>query len=177
MNIEVKVGEVDLSTVIGEHRVYDADRDEYPAGPMTVADAIVIELVDRLVRTDSYTSLRARVSATRDEVIRELITPIIEEAIATPIQPTNGYGEPKGEPQTLTSLIMAEVRDYLKRETGDYQRRTTVVAKFVKDATEKVVNTELAAVIVEEKTKAVEVVRGHVAEILAETMKKGLGGR
>jgi hypothetical protein len=176
MDIQITVGDVDLSTVIGEHRVYHAEYDETESQPLTIADAIVTELTGRIVKTDAYPSLQRQVAAARIEIIHAAIEPMVQAAILSGVQATNNYGDPVGKPTTLKALIIDEVKAYLTKTTGDTYRNTssTVIKDFVKSEVEKAIKAELSGVIAQEKEKVVAAVRAQAATIIADAVKQGL---
>lgn len=176
MEIKIAVESVDLTSVIGEWREYDVEGDYVGTGEKTLGDAVAAQIAADLKRDEGYSTLRRRVMELRDQEIRTQIAPIVAKAIEDPVQRTNEYGRPVGEPTTLTELIVKEVHAYLTRRSDQYRSGSqTVVEKFVADAVDKVVKRELAEVIVEEKAKVVAAVRAKAAELIAQAVKEGVG--
>lgn len=177
MEIKVSVDNVDLSSVIGESGRYDEDGDYVGAGPKTLGEAVAAQIAADLKRNDQYPGLKQKVMDVRNEEIREQIRPIVAAAIEGNVQKTNEWGQPVGQATTLHALIVKEVNDYLKRKVSDGYRSSnqTVIEKFVQDAVDKVVKTELAEAIAEEKTKVVAAVRAKAADLIAEAVKQGIG--
>lgn len=176
MNITVNVDQVDLTTTIGEHTVDYGDGD-YSREPRTLGDAVAEQVARDLQKDDAYRSLRKRFIDLRDEEIREQIRPIVAKAITDPVQKTNGYGQPVGEPVSLTELIVGEVRTLLSKRDG-YDRSTpTFVQKIIRDEVGRTLTAELQQVIADEKAKVVAAVRAQAAELIADAVKKGIGAR
>lgn len=177
MQITVNLDTLDLSTVIGEKRVYDHDCDEPHGEPMTLGDAVVRELAKRLwasVGSDALSEVRQRAAQIRNEEIRARVAPIVQAAVDEPIQQTNSFGEPNGKPTTLRELIAAEARAQLGTRS-DYGRGPRVVDKLVADAVSAEIKKELAEAIKEEKAKVVAAVRAKAADLIAQAVREGVG--
>lgn len=175
MDIKVEVGPVTLDTPVGEHRVYDEDGD-YTAQPVTLGEAIAKQVFADIKRGERYNSLRDMVENLRAEEIRGQIRPIVEAAVTKPIQRTNMYGSPTGEPITLTELIVSEAQAYLTKRDDRYGAdKRTVIEKLVADAVDKAIRKELSEAIAEEKAKVVAAVRAKAADLIAEAVKAGVG--
>jgi len=176
VDIKVEVGPVDLTTVIGEHRIYNGDDDEYQAEPMTLGDAIARQIFDDLRRESHYGELKRTVTTLRADVIKEQIAPVVAKALAEPIQKTNQYGEATGKPTTLRELIVDEVQRLLKQPADQYSReKGTWIQALVRTEVEAALRKELGGVIADEKAKVVDAVRGKAAELIAESIRAGLG--
>lgn len=174
MTIEVSMSAtgVDLTTPVG--RTFD----EYDEGyrDMTLGEAVAERISREIMKDDAYPTLRQKCLEIRDEVIREQLAPIVEAAITGLTQRTNQWGEPAGAPTSLRDVIVAEVKAYLQRPAEQYNReRVTLVEKFVRDAVDKAIKKELAAVILDEKTKVVAAVRAKAADIIAQAVREGIG--
>lgn len=177
MQINITVSDVDLTSVIGETHGYDADGEYTGRVPQTLGDAVAAKIAEDLKRDETYKALKRQVMELREAEVRAQLKPIVEAAIAAPVQRTDGYGAPTGEPITLTSLIMAEVQQYLNRRVGSGYNSpsTTFVQKFVKEAVDNAIKKELAEAIVEEKAKVVATVRAKAAELIADAVRQGIG--
>lgn len=168
MEIKVEVDNLSLSDVIHEG-------DEYNRS-VTVADMVVDRIVSRLVGSNDMPDLYRRVASIRDDVIREHLQPLISAALNKPVQKTNEYGRPRGEPIPLTELILTEVKSYLGKPLDRNIGRTeTVVQKLIREEVERALLTELRDVIAEEKKRIVAAMRSKAAGIIAATIEAGLG--
>lgn len=168
MNITVQVDEITLDTVI--RKIYDDD--DGPA-TYTVGDAVAFQLVDRIVRSESWPSLRDRVTEIRDEAIRDRVAPLIEEALTGSIQKTNLYGEPTGQQTTLREVIMAEVKRAMTKPTDSYSRSgQTIVGKIVADEVSKAFTTVVRDEVEKAKALVAEQIGAAVAERVQATLKR-----
>ncbi|GLY81862.1 hypothetical protein [Actinoallomurus iriomotensis] len=172
MQIEVKVGDVDLSTAI---RGYYGPNDE----PATLADLVVTELASRFMQTDDWSTLRRRIREIRDEEIRAQITPMIAETIAKPIQRTVAYGDPIGEPISMREVVVDEARKILQgTPKGSYDRNAQPLGRqLIHEMVSRELKTELADAIKAERQKVVDAVRAQAAELITEAVTKGVTGR
>lgn len=172
MQIEVKVGDIDLSTVApGCYGPHDE--------AMTVGDLVVAEVARQFMATDDYRTLRARIREIRDEVIHAQITPMIAEAVAKPIQRTGAYGDPIGEPISMREVVVDEARKILQSTPqGSYDRNAQSLGrKLIHEMVEKEMRAELTEVIKEERQKVIDAVRAQAAELITEAVTKGVTGR
>ncbi|MET9909762.1 hypothetical protein ABZZ74_23655 [Streptomyces sp. NPDC006476] len=162
MNIEIKVDDITLSTVVADVMSYDEDGDLVPAGrEKTVADLVAERIVASVVRDDRYPRLKERVTAIRDEEIRAAIRPAIVEAVTRPIKKTNGYGEPTGQVTTLSEVIVDEARKFMKEPADKYRREDgTVLQKLVRDEVHKAFGAEIADAV----KQARELVAGELGD-------------
>jgi hypothetical protein len=164
-----------LGTVVNTTAYYNADDERVEAG-RTLGDVIAEQVTARLTKDTAWPDLRARYTEFRDEEIRKAIGPLIQAAIAKPIQQTNAYGSPVGESTTLTELIVKEATAFLTRSADNYNRGgETVLQKWVREQVEKALVKELAEVMAAEKAKVVAAVRGKAAELIADAVRQGLG--
>ncbi len=175
MNITVSVDEVTLETVVGKVMAFTEDGDEYETGTgKTVADLVADRIVDRAVNREGWQRLADQVREIRAEVIRELVRPQIEAAIAKPVQKTNSYGDKVGEPVTLTELIIDEARKALRAPADSYNRGgETVIGKAVAEAVKKAFAAEIAA----EVAKARALVSDEIGKHVAAAVQAGLKAR
>ena len=166
----------DLDTVLtGEISVYDPATGEMDVRPKTLGDLVAEKMVDRLIEDrDSWRSLRESVINIRDQIIREKVDPIIEEALISQIQLTNSYGEPKGKPVTLRELIVAEAAKELSRPTrGSHGSSETLLTKTIREQTGIALTRELGEATKEAKEHVVAAIRKAAEAFLVnETVKR-----
>lgn len=146
MNIEIKLDDITLDTVVAEVVEFDEDGDAISTGrERTVAHLVAEQIVKQVVRDARYPSLVEQVTRVRDEEIRAAVKPAIEQAIARPIKKTNYYGERTGEETTLTEVIVEEARGYLKEPVDRYSgEKGTVLQSTVRAAVRKAFDEEIA---------------------------------
>ena len=145
MNIEIKVDDITLNTVVADVVAYDEDGDPYTEGSKTVADLVAEQIVARLVKDDQWPSLREHVTNIRKEEIRAAVRPSIDEALARPIYKTNGYGERTGAETTLAEIIADEARKQLAEPVDRYRtEKGTVLQQAVRAEVKKAFETEIA---------------------------------
>jgi len=176
--LNISIEGLNLDTVIGGH--YYGGDDDSGGSPKVLLDAIVEAATTRLVKDtegrDIYGGLRKRVNEIRDDEIRTRVAAEVEAAFAEPFQPTNAYGEAKGESITIRSLIAKAVNEWFTKDTNNNYRegKRTAAGEFVKAAVDAALKKELAEAIADEKAKVVKAVQGKAAELLAQAVKDGL---
>lgn len=167
MNIDIKIDEVTLATVVDDILGFDEETGEpYQTGQRTIADLVAKQLVDAARReTNRYQGLLTRVTDIRDELIRDLVRPEIEAAIAAPVKLTNTYGEATGKETTLRELIVDQARKALNApvDGGGYRNSQTFVQKVVAEQVQKVLADEI--------TQAVKAARDEVATGIGDAVK------
>jgi hypothetical protein len=148
-------------------------------GPVSIQDAIVHEAARLALKRGDWDStdaegrrhLRERIAAIRDEEIRALITPMIREAVAGPVQKTNEYGEPRGEPVSMTAVIMDEVRKALTiQPNSTYRNERSALTNVMREHIDTVITRELKAEVDAAKAKVVKAIQDQGAKFLAETV-------
>jgi hypothetical protein len=178
MNITVNVDEVSLDTVVAEVLGYDHETGEsYPERERTIGDIVAEKLLERVINHDrgsGYQGLLTQVREIRAEVIREAVRPQVEEAIAAPVQKTNSYGDPIGEPTSLRDLIVAEARKAVNEPADRYSSRG---GSFLQQAIEKAVKDALADEIKSAVEAARKGVAGEIGKTVAAAVDAGLKAR
>lgn len=163
MNIEIKVDDITLDTIVGDVVGFDEDGDAYQTGQRTVASMVAEQIVTRLVADNRYTSLRDQVMEIRKEEIRAAVRPAIDEALAKPIYKTNAYGERTGSETTLAEIIADEARKQIAEPVDRYHHdKGTVLQQTVRAEVQKAFKAEIA--------DAVKQVREQVAGELSSTL-------
>ena len=86
-----------------------------------IVDAAAKILADHVLKT-AGDDLGKLVAQTREDEVRRQVAPLVEETIQGPIQRTNRYGEPLGEPTTLRSLVAETALEALQAPVkGNYR--------------------------------------------------------
>lgn len=172
MEIRVDVGNVDLTSQIGEHYI-QVGEDEWDTRPATLGDAVAKILAEEVMKGDDWRTLRSQVTDIRKELVREQLAPIVAEALLDPVQLTDSYGSPLGKVTTLTAMIMEQAKSWLT-SPGDYRGKSQA-ATLIADEVQRVLKNELAAVIRDEKAKVVAAVQASAATLIADAVRLGIG--
>jgi hypothetical protein len=112
------------------------------------------------------------VRAIRDEIIREAVAPIIEDALSGEIIRTNGYGEPVGPATTLREIITKDAQKALVL-TPRSQRGTrssydmTPATKVMEAEVDRVVTAEVKAIVQQVKDETRDAIREAAATQIA----------
>jgi hypothetical protein len=174
MNITVKVDDVALDTIVAEVFGYDDEGETYQLGNKTLADLVAGQITDRLVKDPGWAKLAAKVTGIRDEVIRERVTPAVEEALHGPICKTNHYGEPvHGQTTTLRELIAEEAARALTAPVNrdSYRDNITLIQKTVRDEVQKAFAEEIAAAVKQARASVAGEIGNQVAAAVTNAMK------
>ncbi|KAB2347316.1 hypothetical protein [Actinomadura rudentiformis] len=166
MNIEVNVNDITLDSVI------DGD-DE---GAVRLREIIGVKLAHQIIGSDAWPTLSKRITDIRDEEIRKLVLPAITKAFESPLQKTNNWGDPVGEPVTLRDVIVQEARKILNGTRDRYDARTEPLGrKLIREMVEREIRKELANAINAEREKVVAAVRAQAADLIAKAVAQGVG--
>ncbi|MBZ3909396.1 hypothetical protein [Streptomyces acidiscabies] len=176
MNIEIKVDDITLSTVVAEVMSYDEDGDLVPDGKeKTVADLVADRIVASVVRDDRYPRLKDRVTEIRDEEIRAAIRPAIEQAVNRPIHKTNTWGEPTGQQTTLSEVIVDEARKFMNEPADKYRREGgTVLQTLVRDEVHKAFSAEIADAVKQARDLVATQLGDKVSDQITAAVRAGL---
>lgn len=157
------------------------DRDgEAVAGPTTVEELVVIAAADRLIERQMARGSRPlanMIDEVRTEEIRARVVPMVEAALAGPVQRTDTWGAPNGAPTTIPELVAGQVSEYLTRPLPGRRSddRRTSLQTFIADEVEKAVTGELRAALDEAKATVRQAVVAQAAEVIQETIARAVG--
>lgn len=177
MTIEVQID-------IDKHLMGDPIYDEYgeivDSGQTTlediVLDQVVYKLVSNAINNKYEERLAQRVKDIRDETIRDIIAPIIEATINKSLQPTDNYGNPKGDPVTLAGLIEQRAKEYLvEKEPVPYhsnKKPQTKIELFIESAVNNEIKKELHQALEDGKKEVKEAVQQKGAEVIQEAISR-----
>ena len=174
MNITVKVDEISLSTVVDQALGYDDEGGPYVAGERTVAHLVAEIIVDRLVQErDRWYELRQTVTEIKREVIREAVRPMVEQAIAEPIQKTNSFGDAVSGPTTLREVIVDEARKVISsKDPNDYRGdKGTFLVRVVREEVAAALRAEIADAVKQAKASVAGEIGSQVAAAVTNAMK------
>jgi hypothetical protein len=149
------------------------------SSPVTIQDAIVYEAARIALKRGDWDStdaegrrrLRDRITAIRDEEIRAYITPMIREAMNSTLQKTNEYGEPRGEPVSVTAVIMDEVRKALTiNSNSTYRNERSALTNVMREHIDVVITRELKAEVDAAKALVTKAIQDQGAKFLADAV-------
>ncbi len=175
MNIEVKVDEISLNTVVGEVISFDEEGETYASGDYrTVAHLVAAQIVERLLKDQQYPTFREQVLEIRKEEIRAAVRPSIDEALTRPIYKTNTYGERTGQETTLAELIADEARKQLSEPVDRYSsEKGTVLQVAIRAEVKKAFGDEIAAAVKQVREQVTKELSGRMAEQLTAAVAAG----
>jgi hypothetical protein len=167
--------DLDFTPYLSRRVGVDPESGETLTEPMTMEDVVLDAAVARVVAgldQEIRKELGGRVRAIRDEIIRDAVAPIIEEALSGEIIRTNGYGEPTGQPTTLREIITKDAQAALKlvpranrgtRSSYDMTPATKVMEAEV----DRVVTAEVKAIVQQVKDETRDAIREAAATQIA----------
>lgn len=149
---------------------------------VTFGEHVAVLAARELLRGDRdlVGEFRRRAAKIADDEIREAFRPLIEEALTQAVQPTDGFGTPKGPAKTLREVLVehatAELRQ--KRDRGGIGRKQqTLVEEFVAQEVDSVLRRELQEAVKEAKAEVLVAVREQAATVISETIERVAAGR
>lgn len=174
--------ELDLDKHLALHLGYDEDGE--PVQEATTVEDVVLglaanKLLASSVKAEASSFLRQRVESIRDEEIRAQIRPLITEALTKSLQPTGAYGEPKGEPTTLSEIIAKQALAELQtpRDQGYGRQKRTLVHEIIGKEVDHKFTAELKKEIEAGKEQVRRVLREQGAALIAEAVEKAGAGK
>lgn len=160
---------------ISVNEVYGYDEDGYAEkrGHGTIADLVAEKIVAKAAADDTrYTPLLTHIREVRKELIRELLRPEIEQALSEPFSKTNGYGERVGQPVTLRTLIIEEVRKTMTEPVDSYNRdKGSFVDQLVRTEVRNAFAAEVADAVKQARTAIADEIGKQVASAVTAAMK------
>lgn len=175
MEIQVIVPEITLRTVIGEVVRFDEDGDHFPDGEITVGDKVAKIIAEGAMRNPEYASLKERISNIRSEEIREVLKPVIREALEGPVYKTNTYGDRTGQQTTLRELIQEEAAAMWSTSKNTYGSRQDTVAELVAQEVRKQIGSEVAKAVKQAHDAALKAVGDIAGAPIVAAVKQALG--
>lgn len=177
MKFEINISEIDLNTVVGDVVSFDEWGDAVVEGQTRVADLVADRIADRVTRNEEYRELKKRVTAIRDEMIREKLQPILDELMQAPIRKTNWMGEPEGDPVTMRELIIEASRDLLTKGDANGRSRSPWITSHIMDQVRILFQQELKADLDAARAALKKEILGRVASDAAATVDEALKGK
>jgi len=183
MNITLE--SLGLSVEQMQDRLVEALIDRFLTSNVSDEDGEPVAIVSKF-----QTSIREAILTRVDESVERLIAPALDGSITSyidnyKIQSTNGYGEPKREPETITEYIIRRANEYLTegvnfegkskkeysasgRDSYGYKDATTRVAFLI----DKRLNDEIAKAMQEALKTANEAITGGLKSAVAFELNK-----
>lgn len=150
------------------------DLGEVFADEATVSEAIIARAAAMLLEDYELKILfRKRVENIADAEILRQIEPLVEEALEAAVQPTDGFGNPRGEPTTLHMVVVKRVTEELKtagQRDSVSRHRENLLDQIVGREVSRVVGEDLREAMKEARRQVRDAVEKKGAEILAETI-------
>lgn len=140
----------------------------------TLLDEVLRRVAKDGVPDDARKDLGYRVTQIRDEEIRAVVRPMIEDAIAKTLLQTDLFGNVKDGPKTLSEVIVDQATKELRasHSRGNYSKSETLLQQVIREEVERAFRKELDDVIKEAKTEVVNAIRQVGAEVLTDTIAR-----
>lgn len=179
MNIEIKVDDITLDTVVAKTVAFDEDGDAYETGSHhTVAHLVAQQIVTKLIADDRWPKLRDHVMEIRKEEIRAAVRPSIDAALNRPIYKTNSCGERTGQETTLSELIVDEARKQLGEPVDRYGReKGTVLQAAIRTEVRNVFAVEIADAVKQARDLVIGELGGELSQQVTKAITEGLRKR
>lgn len=146
------------------------DPDDFEEAPPVVLD-VIGERVAQILAKEQRDEVRELVRASLAASIRAQVEEVVRDAVTTSIQPTDPWGQPKsGAPTTLRELIAKEAHDWMHKETGDYNRRRTMLQKYVGDEVDRAVKADLDEALKAARAEVTQQIKQKAAEAITATV-------
>jgi hypothetical protein len=137
-----------------------------------IIDAAAARLLNQLLARgdDAIAELRRRAESIRDDVLWGTVAPIVERAVVEfEVQPTNEYGEARGQKLSLVEFIAREVKLNLTARSYASQK-PPLLESIVKEQVGQRLERELKDAIDQAKAEVIAAVREKGAAVLAKTI-------
>ena len=155
--------EVDLPAYLGDRTIEEV-----------VVEMAARELVKDLVKTEWHQKVKAIAQENLERAIANKLEPIVVTAMTRSFQETR-FGEPVGEPKTLSEVVM----DVALRALGQQKEHAfpnrgvgNMVERIVKEQLDKLFRKELKSVMEAASKSAQKAITEEAASILGEAIRK-----
>lgn len=162
------VVEIDLGSLVLSHG---------EEGEM-LADLIVRQAAKEMLAqaakgTGYRDALSRRVEAIRDAEILAAVRPLVEQAMSESLQPTNSFGQAKGEPVTLAEVIVKKAIAALQVRSDRGRGGTaSVLEQFIEQEVHRALKADLAAAFQEGRAAVLAAVRDEAAQVITDTITR-----
>ena len=89
----------------------------------SLGNQIINSAAEKLIKSKDR-NLHEEVMALVTENIRGTVNDAVKKILQDPVQLTDCYGSPKGEPKTIREMIMERADNWLRDKVDDYGRRS-----------------------------------------------------
>lgn len=175
----VQVGfSIDLSTVIGEH-YRQTGEDDWSSTPETLADRVatlIAEKVYREIKNGEGFYRHDEINSAIDKALDDRVAAVLERAVT----PTDGFGNPKGEPTTLAEMIDKRMENWLRevKSTDSMSRnRKTNLQAIIDDRVSTALTKDIGKAIEEAKAEAVVQIHAAAATVFTDAIARAGGVR
>jgi hypothetical protein len=155
--------------------------------PIPTMEQVAGEIARQLIAAESYnnkTTIRNKIYTTIEQLISDNIssraTAIINELLDKPLQPTDGFGNPKGEPMSLQEVLAKHIeqwatttvnRDGLPTKKDGYTHVVTridlMLGSIVNAEMKKQMDSEIKNLVATLKDSATKNIAKQIADKLA----------
>lgn len=146
------------------------------AHPISLEEVVITaaarEVASRL-SGEALAVVRQRAEAVVDEVLTAKVGEAITAWLEAPLQRTDTFGNPKGEPTTFAAYVEGRVTEALTTRTRDRDRdNLTVVDRTIRDQVKTEVPRQVKAAVAEQRDAILQQVTASTAEVLTEGMRR-----
>lgn len=139
---------------------------------------LIVEAAARKV-LEGDREIKSKVVDTANQMIRERVAEMVQQAFDEPIQRTTLWGEEQGQPTTVRELIRLSLEDFLKSEgrrssLDNYRKDGPAknLRELIDGEVQSTMTTEMRNVINTAKADVVKTVTSKAADAIAEAIKK-----
>lgn len=149
--------------------------------PVTI-EQLVIDQAARQVAAkaiadaDQYPTIKERANKLLAAMVEARVEAAVSTALTEARQPTNQWGQPKGDPVTLEETIDAKVAQLLQSSVATSDRRgtTTYVERAISDEVRTTVAKVVKAAVAAERDAVVAKVTAASAAVLTEGLRRAV---
>ncbi len=146
------------------------------AFPLPLLNGLVKEIAANYMREVGADLRREAVELVR-AAIKEQSSTLVEQVMGQVFQPTDYYGNPKGEPRAIRYVVVEEAVKYLTKKDSGMNGGKTVVEKFLADEVQRAFNSELKSAVSAAKQQVLDAVQAEGAKVLSQTIANMAGIR
>lgn len=153
--------------ITAKYELHDYDGEDMEDKLLSIA--VHKLLADR----DLHREFTARVKGLTDEMIKAEIGPMIRDHINAPIQQTDSFGNPRGEPVTMESLILKSADEFMTKDVSGYREgRRTQLQQFIDESVSRLIKSELSKEMRKAKDEVYEAVKQEAAAVVTDTIRR-----